>query len=63
MSYAGKLGFPFAVLIGEDEIAAGSVSVKNMSTGEQTTLTPADAARVIGEEIARRNSCAVIVEK
>ncbi len=63
MSYAGKLGFPFAVLIGEDEIAAGVVALKNMSTGEQVTLSPEEAARVIGGEIARRNGCAVIVEK
>lgn len=37
LSYADKLGVPFAVLIGEDEIQAGVVSVKNMETGEQVS--------------------------
>ena len=43
MSYADKLGVPFAVLLGEDEIAAGKCSVKNMRTGQQVTLTPWEA--------------------
>ena len=44
MTYADKLGVPFAVLLGEDEIAACKCSVKNMVTGEQITVTPAEAA-------------------
>ena len=43
MSYADKLGVTYAVLLGEDEIAAGKCSVKNMHTGEQVTLTPEEA--------------------
>ena len=44
MAYADKLGVKYAVLLGEDEIAAGKCSVKNMVTGEQITVTPAEAA-------------------
>ncbi|MBQ7340981.1 MAG: histidine--tRNA ligase [Oscillospiraceae bacterium] len=44
MSYADKLGVPYAVLLGEDEIAQGKCSVKNMVTGEQLILTPAEAS-------------------
>jgi len=47
MSYADKLGVPYAVLLGEDEIAAGKCSVKDMRTGQQVTLTPAEAAEAI----------------
>ena len=47
MAYANKLGVPYAVLLGEDEIAEGMCSVKNMVTGEQVKLTPADAAAYI----------------
>ena len=47
MAYANKLGVPYAVLLGEDEIAEGMCSVKNMATGEQVKLTPADAAAYI----------------
>ncbi len=47
MSYADKLGVPFAVLLGEDEIAAGACSVKDMRTGQQVTLAPDKAAEHI----------------
>ena len=47
MSYADKLGVPYAVLLGEDELAAGKCSVKNMRSGEQVTLTPTEAAEHI----------------
>ena len=47
MAYADKLKVPFAVLLGEDEIAEGKCSVKNMKTGEQLKLTPAEAAEHI----------------
>jgi histidyl-tRNA synthetase len=60
MSYADKLGVPFAVLIGEDEINNNAVSVKNMRTGEQTTVSVSDAANIIKREIALRNEGSVI---
>ena len=47
MSYADKLGVPYAVLLGEDEIAEGVCSVKNMITGEQVKLSPEKAAQYI----------------
>ncbi|NCB63086.1 MAG: histidine--tRNA ligase [Clostridia bacterium] len=37
MSYANKLGVPFVAFLGEDEVAAQTVSLKNMLTGEQET--------------------------
>ena len=62
MAYANKLGVPFAVLLGEDEIAEGMCSVKNMITGEQVKLTPEDAANFIKVTLDA-NNCAVILEK
>ena len=47
MSYADKLGIPYVVFLGEDEIAAGTVSVKRLATAEQQTLRPEDAAKLI----------------
>ena len=35
MAYADKIGVPFAVLLGEDEIAQNLLSVKDMRSGEQ----------------------------
>ena len=62
MSYADKLKVPYAVLIGEDEEAAGLVSVKNMASGEQLKLSPEDAAAHIAAGIAEKNSLSVIKE-
>ena len=47
MAYCDKLGVPFAVLLGEDEMAANMCSVKNMQTGQQVTLSVEDAAALI----------------
>ena len=52
MSYCDKLGVPYAVLLGEDEIAAGKCSVKNMRSGEQVTVTPEEAIEIITSGIA-----------
>jgi histidyl-tRNA synthetase len=62
MSYADKLGVPFAVLLGEDEIAQNMCSVKNMRTGEQVTLTADDAAAFIRQTLAEQSG-PVILEK
>jgi len=62
MSYADKLGVPFAVLLGEDEIAQCMCSVKNMRTGEQVVLTAEDAAAFIRKTLAD-SSGPVILEK
>ena len=52
MSYADKIGVPYVVLLGEDEIAQGKCSVKNMRTGEQSTVTAEEAASIILAGIA-----------
>ena len=61
MAYANKLAVPFAVLLGEDEIAEGVCSVKNMVTGEQLKLTAQEAAAHI--KAALSTDCPVILEK
>ena len=40
MSYANAKHIPFVALAGDDEIAKGMVTLKNMETGEQTLVTP-----------------------
>ena len=47
LSYADKIGVPFAILLGEDEIAEGKCAVKNMRTGEQFCVTAEEAANII----------------
>ncbi|MDE7145391.1 MAG: histidine--tRNA ligase, partial [Duncaniella sp.] len=40
MGRADSLGIPFVAIIGENELANGSITLKNMATGEQQELTP-----------------------
>jgi len=39
ISYADKLGIPFVVFLGEDEINRGVITVKDMLSGSQTTAS------------------------
>ena len=39
MSYANAKNIPFVVLAGENEMAAGKVTLKNMESGDQTLVT------------------------
>ncbi len=47
MAYADRLGIPFAVILGEDEIAQGKCSLKDLRSGEQVLLSPEEAAEKI----------------
>ena len=62
MSYADKLGIPYVILIGDDEITENVVAVKNMATGEQQKLGFADAASLIKKDMDERANAAVIKE-
>ena len=62
MSYADKLDIPYVVFLGEDEIAKGAVSVKDMATGEQQTLSQEEAAALIRAGAARRANLTPIRE-
>ena len=55
MSYADKIGVPFAVLLGEDELAQGKCAVKDMRTGEQQLLTAQEAAAHIRSSLEAGN--------
>ena len=63
MTYANKLGVPYIVLLGDDEIASGKCSVKDMRSGEQVTVTPAEAAELILADKRKAENAAVILEK
>ena len=42
MTYANNKGVQFVIIVGEDEMESGILSVKNMSSGEQSNLSIAD---------------------
>ncbi len=47
MSRANELHVPYVAIIGETELAEGKVTLKNMTTGEQTLLPVADLAESV----------------
>ena len=47
MSYANAKDIPYVALAGENEIAAGKVTLKNMETGEQQMLSPEELINVL----------------
>ena len=55
MSYADKLGVPFVIFLGEDEISAGEVKWKDLSSGEQHSAPQAEAIAAISQALAGRN--------
>ena len=63
MTYADKLGIPYVVFLGEDEIAQGTCSVKNLRTGQQVSLSPDEAVELIRKGISELNKGSVILEK
>ena len=63
MSYADKLGVPYVIFLGEEELAAGVAAVKNMRTGEQVKLSPADAVAPIQAGLQELNQGAPILDK
>ena len=61
ISYADKLGIPYVIFLGEDEINAGVVACKDMTTGEQTKLEPAATIYRIKAGLAEREKGTVIL--
>ena len=52
MERAGKSGARLAVLIGSDEVAAGTVTVRDLGSGEQVILRQAEAVTAICARLA-----------
>ena len=63
MSYADKLGIPFVVFLGEDELTSGLISVKDMISGKQEDLTPEEAAAYMSGMLKVRSHGTPIREK
>ena len=63
IGYADKLGIPYVVFLGEDEIANGVITLKDMTSGEQKTLPVAEAVALLKDGLAQKNAGTVILEK
>ncbi len=47
MGYADALKIPFVAVMGETEISMNKLTLKNMTTGEQTVVTPSEALEIL----------------
>ena len=47
MSYANDKNIPFVAIVGENEMNEGKLTLKNMTTGEQSLVTPEDLLATI----------------
>ena len=61
--YADKLGIPFVVFLGEDEINNGTITVKELSSSTQTTAAAGILTAGISEKVKALRSGAPIKEK
>ena len=62
MTYADRIGVPYVLFLGDDEIAQGTVSVKYMATGEQVALPAAEAAEYLQKGLAGQGNVSPIKE-
>ena len=62
MTYADRIGVPYVLFLGDDEIAQGTVSVKDMATGEQVALLAAEAAEYLQKGLAGQGNVSPIKE-
>ncbi len=60
MNYADKLGVPYVIFLGEDEIQEGMVACKDMVTGEQTKAPFAETLQRMQAGLAEKNKGSVI---
>ena len=63
LAYADKLGIPFVVFIGEDEINNNVITVKDMASGNQTTASAGILTAGVLEKIKSRRANAPVEEK
>ena len=61
MNYADKIGVPFVVFLGEDEIREGVVACKDMKSGEQTKLGFEETLARVRDGLAKMDEGAVIL--
>jgi histidyl-tRNA synthetase len=51
MELANKLGARYALLVGEQEVAEGRYSLKNLATGEQISVPKEELKKVLCQKV------------
>ncbi|MEG0780783.1 MAG: histidine--tRNA ligase [Oscillospiraceae bacterium] len=62
IGYADKLGIPYVLFLGEDELAAGIVACKDLRTGEQTKQSADETIALLLKALAPQRDIPVIRE-
>ena len=62
ITYADKLGIPYVIFMGEDEIRDGFVTCKELSSGEQTRLSAQETIQRIQDGLSRREQSRMILD-
>ena len=52
--YASRLNIPYVIVIGEDEVKQNKVTIKDMTTGEQTTETIEEIIEKLSNEVKKK---------
>jgi histidyl-tRNA synthetase len=47
LSYADSNRIPYVAMVGENEMKEGRITLKNMQSGEQTSVTPDELTKAI----------------
>ena len=63
MSYADKLGVPYVIFLGDDEIQSNTAACKDMATGKQKSLPMDEVAAFLKAGVAEKTAGSVILEK
>jgi histidyl-tRNA synthetase len=63
LKYANRVGTRVAVILGPDEIAAGTVTVRNLMSGEQQTVSREKAAALTREIIGAEGQTGPMLEE
>ncbi len=62
ITYAAKMGIPYAMFLGETEEQDKVVALKDLNKGEQVTVSFEEAVKLIQDDIAQANQGTVIKE-
>ncbi len=63
MAYANKTGVPFVAILGEDEEKNQVVALKNMTTGEQQTVSLNELAEILRQHLNQRPVESVVCQE
>ena len=51
LNYANRLGIPYVCIIGDDEEKNNQITIKNMETGDQQTISKDNILEVLKKEV------------